>query len=121
MSRTMLNEQSLPQKFWCNAVDTSTYILNRILIRAILGKIPYEILKDEEEAIREIKKKNLENVVEDETLEIDEIVNIKESRNHNFFCFISTIEPKNVNEALGDESWIVDMQEELNQFIANDV
>ncbi|GJR47837.1 retrovirus-related pol polyprotein from transposon TNT 1-94, partial [Tanacetum coccineum] len=36
MSITMLNEQSLPQKFWCNAVDTSTYILNRILIRAIL-------------------------------------------------------------------------------------
>nr|GEU79157.1 Gag-Pol polyprotein [Tanacetum cinerariifolium] len=98
---------------------------------------------DEEEAIRETKKKNLENVVEDETLEIDEIVNIKESRNHpleyvignlnqitlrsqaqnqsNFFCFISTIEPKNVNKALGDESWIVAMQEELNQFIANDV
>ncbi|GJX87727.1 retrovirus-related pol polyprotein from transposon TNT 1-94 [Tanacetum coccineum] len=98
---------------------------------------------DEEEAIRATKMKNLENVVEDETLEIDEIVNIKESRNHplenvlgnlnkrtlrsqaqnqsNFFCFISTIEPKNVNEALRDESWIVTMQEELNQFIANDV
>ncbi|GKE60087.1 retrovirus-related pol polyprotein from transposon TNT 1-94, partial [Tanacetum coccineum] len=45
MSRTMLNEQSLPQKFWCNTVDTSTYILNRILIRAILGKTPYELLK----------------------------------------------------------------------------
>nr|GEV29857.1 retrovirus-related Pol polyprotein from transposon TNT 1-94 [Tanacetum cinerariifolium] len=28
MSRTTLNEQSLPQKFWCNAVDTLTYILN---------------------------------------------------------------------------------------------
>ncbi|GJQ95974.1 retrovirus-related pol polyprotein from transposon TNT 1-94 [Tanacetum coccineum] len=160
----MLNEQSLPQKFWCNAVDTSTYILNRILIRVILGKTPYEILRgrkptldyfrvfgskcfilntkdyltkfdpksyegvflgysqnskayiilnkhirkieeslnvtfdetpppsktsplvdddlDEEEAIREIEKKNIENIVEDETLEIDEIVNIKESRNH---------------------------------------
>ncbi|GKF19662.1 hypothetical protein Tco_0068300, partial [Tanacetum coccineum] len=37
---------------------------------------------DEEEAIREIETKNLENIVEDETLEIDEIVNIKESRNH---------------------------------------
>ncbi|GJU73536.1 retrovirus-related pol polyprotein from transposon TNT 1-94 [Tanacetum coccineum] len=155
MSRTMLNEQSLPQKFWCNAIDASTYILNRILIRTILGKTPYEILRgrkptldyfrvfgskcfilntkdyltkfdpksyegvflgysqnskayiilnkhtrkikeslnvtfdetpppfktsplvdddlDEEEAIREIKKKNLENVVEDETLEIDKI------------------------------------------------
>ncbi|GJV49178.1 hypothetical protein Tco_1439390 [Tanacetum coccineum] len=33
---------------------------------------------DEEEAIREIKKKNLENVVEDGNLEIDVIVNIKE-------------------------------------------
>ncbi|GJZ40885.1 retrovirus-related pol polyprotein from transposon TNT 1-94 [Tanacetum coccineum] len=91
---------------------------------------------DEEESIRESKKKNLQNDVEDETLEIDEIVNINESRNHslenvignlnqrtlrsqaqnqsNFFCFISTIEPKNMNEALGDESWIVVMQEELN-------
>ncbi|GJV11425.1 retrovirus-related pol polyprotein from transposon TNT 1-94 [Tanacetum coccineum] len=161
--------------------------LPKNLIRAILGKTPYELLRgysqnskayiilnkhtrkieeslnvtfdetpppsktsplvdddlDEEEAIRATEKKNLENVVEDETLEIDEIVNIKESRNHplenvignlnqrtlrsqaqnqsNFFCFISTIEPKNVNEALGDESWIVAMQEELNQFIANDI
>ncbi|GJX95516.1 retrovirus-related pol polyprotein from transposon TNT 1-94 [Tanacetum coccineum] len=212
MSRTMLNEQSLPQKFWCNAVDTSTYILNRILIRTILGKTPYEILRgrkptldyfrvfgskcfilntkdyltkfdpksyegvflgysqnskayiilnkhtrkieeslnvtfdetpppsktsplvdgdlDEKEAIREIESKNLENVVEDETLEINEIVNIKESRKHplenvignlnqrtfrsqaqnqsNFYCFISTIKRKNVNEALGDErtKWV---------------
>nr|GEV85646.1 retrovirus-related Pol polyprotein from transposon TNT 1-94 [Tanacetum cinerariifolium] len=98
---------------------------------------------DEEEAIKVTEKKNLENDIVDETLEIEEIVNIKESRNHplgnvignlnqrtlrsqaqnqsNFFCFISTIEPKNVNEVLGDESWIVAMQEELNQFIANDV
>ncbi|GJY62729.1 retrovirus-related pol polyprotein from transposon TNT 1-94, partial [Tanacetum coccineum] len=206
-------------------VDTSTYILNRILIRAILGKTPYELLRgrkptldyfrvfgskcfilntkdyltkfdpksyegvflgysqnskayiilnkhtrkveeslnvtfdetpppsktsplvdddlDEEEAIKVTEKKNLENDIVDETLEIDEIVNIKESRNHplenvienlnqrtlrsqaqnqsNFFCFISTIEPKNVNKALGDESWIVVMQEELNQFVANEV
>nr|GEV29534.1 retrovirus-related Pol polyprotein from transposon TNT 1-94 [Tanacetum cinerariifolium] len=98
---------------------------------------------DEEEAIKVTEKKNLENDIEDETLEIDKIVNIKESRNHplenvignlnqrtlrsqaqnqsNFFCFISTIKPKNVNEALTDDSWIVAMQEELNQFIANDI
>ncbi|GJU91555.1 retrovirus-related pol polyprotein from transposon TNT 1-94 [Tanacetum coccineum] len=98
---------------------------------------------DEEEGIKVTEKKNLENDIEDETLEIDEVVNIKESRNHplenvigilnqrtlrsqaqnqsNFFCFISTIEPKNVNEALKDESWIIAMKEELNQFVANDV
>ncbi|GJZ77139.1 retrovirus-related pol polyprotein from transposon TNT 1-94 [Tanacetum coccineum] len=164
ISRTMLNEQSLPQKFWCNTVDTLIYILHRILIRAILGKHTYEFLRgrkptidyfrvfrskcfilntkdyltkfdpksyegvnlgysqnskayiilnkhtrkveeslnvtfdetpppsktsplvdddiDEEEAIKVTEKKNLENDIEDETLEIDEIVNIKESRNH---------------------------------------
>ncbi|GJQ91131.1 retrovirus-related pol polyprotein from transposon TNT 1-94 [Tanacetum coccineum] len=115
MSRTMLNEQSLPQKFWCNAVDTSTYILNRILIRAILGKTPYELLKgrkptldyfrvfgskcfilntkdyltkfdpksyeDKEEAIKVIEKKNLENDIEDESLEIDEIELVPQPRN----------------------------------------
>ncbi|GJW50285.1 hypothetical protein Tco_0091636 [Tanacetum coccineum] len=91
---------------------------------------------DKEEAIRVTEKKNLENDIEDETLEIDKIVNIKESRNHplenvignlnqrtlrsqaqnqsSYFYFISSIEPKKVNEALGDESWIVAMQEELN-------
>ncbi|GJV69095.1 putative ribonuclease H-like domain-containing protein [Tanacetum coccineum] len=83
---------------------------------------------DEEEAIKVTEKKNLENDIVDETLEIDKIVNIKESRNNplenvignlnqrtlrsqaqnqsNFFCFISTIEPKNVNDALMDDSWI---------------
>nr|GFB04186.1 retrovirus-related Pol polyprotein from transposon TNT 1-94 [Tanacetum cinerariifolium] len=162
MSRTMLNEQSLPQKFWCNAIDTSTYILNQILTRAIIGKTPYELLRgrkptldyfrvfgskcfilitkdyltkfdsksyegvflgyfqnskayivlnkhtkkveeslnvtfnetpppsktspmvdddlDKEEAIKVIEKKNLKNDIVDETFEIDEIVNIKESR-----------------------------------------
>ncbi|GKA60269.1 retrovirus-related pol polyprotein from transposon TNT 1-94, partial [Tanacetum coccineum] len=164
ISRTMLNEQSLAQKFWCNAVYTSTYTLNRILIRAILGKTPYELFRgrkptldyfrvfgskcfilytkdyltkfdpklyegvflgysqnskayiilnkhtrkvkeslnvtfdetpppsktsplvdydlEEEEAIKVTEKKSLEKDIEDETLEIDEIVNIKESRNH---------------------------------------
>ncbi|GJR99511.1 retrovirus-related pol polyprotein from transposon TNT 1-94 [Tanacetum coccineum] len=100
MSSTMLNEQSIPQKFWCNAVDTSTYILNRNLIRPILGKTLYEIFR------------------EDELIEVDEVVNIKESKNH---PLEQVIEPKNVNEALGDESWVVAMQEELNQFVANDV
>nr|GEV32593.1 zf-CCHC domain-containing protein/UBN2 domain-containing protein [Tanacetum cinerariifolium] len=37
---------------------------------------------DKEEAIKVTEMKNLENDIVDETLEIDEIVNIKESRNH---------------------------------------
>jgi hypothetical protein len=41
----MLNEQNIPQKFWCNVVDTSTYILNRVLIRPFLDKTPYELYR----------------------------------------------------------------------------
>ncbi|GKG08660.1 hypothetical protein Tco_0334492, partial [Tanacetum coccineum] len=37
---------------------------------------------DEEEAIKVTEKKNLENDIVNETLEVDEIINIKESRNH---------------------------------------
>ncbi|GKB18112.1 hypothetical protein Tco_0852035 [Tanacetum coccineum] len=97
----------------------------------------------EKEAIENNTKVVNNNNIDDESIEVEEVVNIKESKNHlleqvirnlnqrtlrsqatnqsNFFCFNSTIEPKNVNEALGDESWVVAMQEELNQFIANDI
>ncbi|GJW01033.1 hypothetical protein Tco_1556284 [Tanacetum coccineum] len=88
------------------------------------------VFLDEEEAIKVTEKKNLENNIEDETLEVNKIVNFKESKNHpletfignlnqrtlrsqaqnqsNFFCFILTIEPKNVNEALKDKrtKWV---------------
>nr|GEX78879.1 retrovirus-related Pol polyprotein from transposon TNT 1-94 [Tanacetum cinerariifolium] len=99
MSRTMLNEQSLPQKFWCNAVDTSTYILNRILIRAILGKTPYELLRGRKPILDYFrvfgrKVKELLNVTFDETpspsktsplvdddLDEDEAIKITEKKN----------------------------------------
>ncbi|GJT57193.1 retrovirus-related pol polyprotein from transposon TNT 1-94 [Tanacetum coccineum] len=97
----------------------------------------------EEEAIEVSKTRPLGNDLEDKSLENNEIINIKESKSHplenvignlnqrtlrsqaqdksNFFCFLSTIKPKNINEALKDESWVIAMQEELNQFISNDV
>ncbi|XP_073025216.1 uncharacterized protein [Primulina eburnea] len=36
-------------------------------------------------------------------------------------CFVSLIEPKNINEALKDEFWVDAMHEELEQFVRNDV
>ncbi|GKD11845.1 retrovirus-related pol polyprotein from transposon TNT 1-94 [Tanacetum coccineum] len=81
-----------------------------------------------EEAIEVNKTRPLGNDLEDKSLENNEIINIKESKSHplenvignlnqrtlrsqaqdksNFFCFLSTIEPKNINEALKDESWV---------------
>ncbi|GJR57285.1 retrovirus-related pol polyprotein from transposon TNT 1-94 [Tanacetum coccineum] len=73
---------------------------------------------DEEEAIRATEKKNLENVVEDETLEIDDIVNIKESRNHPLENVIGNLNQRTLRSQAQNQ---IAMQEELNQFIANDV
>nr|GEU88297.1 retrovirus-related Pol polyprotein from transposon TNT 1-94 [Tanacetum cinerariifolium] len=55
MTRTMLNEHSIPQNFWCNAVDTSTYILNRILIRPFLRKTSYELFKGKKPSLEHFK------------------------------------------------------------------
>ncbi|GJX23610.1 retrovirus-related pol polyprotein from transposon TNT 1-94 [Tanacetum coccineum] len=96
-----------------------------------------------EEAIEVNKTRPLGNDLEDKSLENNDIINIKESKSHpldnvignlnqrtlrsqaqdksNFFCFLSTIELKNINKVLKDESWVMAMQEELNQFISNDV
>ncbi|XP_062104185.1 uncharacterized mitochondrial protein AtMg00810-like [Humulus lupulus] len=38
-----------------------------------------------------------------------------------FLCFVSSLEPKNLKEALMDEAWIQAIQEELDQFIHNKV
>ncbi|GKB64779.1 retrovirus-related pol polyprotein from transposon TNT 1-94 [Tanacetum coccineum] len=94
-----------------------------------------------ENYIIENQDKDLE-IKENEPLN-KEITNIKNSKDHpiesiivslneinlrsqvqnqsNFFCFVSSIEPKNVKEAIQDESWTMAMQEELNQFKTNDV
>ncbi|GJR76619.1 copia protein [Tanacetum coccineum] len=52
---------------------------------------------DEEEVIKVTEKKNLENDVEDETLEIDEIVNIKKSRNHSLENIIGNLNQRTLS------------------------
>jgi hypothetical protein len=45
LGRTMINENNIPKYFWADAINTTCYVLNRILIRPILNKTPYELLK----------------------------------------------------------------------------
>jgi len=45
LARTMLNENSLLKYFWADVVNAACYVLNRVLIRPILKKTPYELFK----------------------------------------------------------------------------
>ena len=45
LARTMLSDSSLPKYFWADAVSTACYVSNRVIIRPILKKTPYEIYK----------------------------------------------------------------------------
>ena len=46
MARNMLNENNLPKYFRAEVVNTSCYVLNRVLLRPILKKTPYELWKN---------------------------------------------------------------------------
>src|SRR3954471_12844992 len=46
MDRTMINETNMAKHFWAEAINTACYIQNRISIRPILNKTPYELWKN---------------------------------------------------------------------------
>nr|GEW33042.1 retrovirus-related Pol polyprotein from transposon TNT 1-94 [Tanacetum cinerariifolium] len=46
ISRAMLDEQSIPQIFWCHAIDTTTCIFNRVYIRRCINETSYQILRN---------------------------------------------------------------------------
>ena len=45
MARTKLCENNLPKYFWEEAINTSCYVINRVSIRPMLSKTPYELYK----------------------------------------------------------------------------
>ncbi|PKA63291.1 Retrovirus-related Pol polyprotein from transposon TNT 1-94 [Apostasia shenzhenica] len=45
MARSMLHERGLPKYFWAEAVNTACYVVNRVTVRSILKKTPYELWK----------------------------------------------------------------------------
>jgi len=55
LARTMLSESSLPNYFWVDAVSTSCYVMNRVLIRPILKKTPYELFNGRKPNINHLR------------------------------------------------------------------
>jgi hypothetical protein len=112
-------DESLPPSKTSPLVDDDLVESQAIESQEILGN-------DKED---ELLNKELVNVKESKSHPLDSVIgNINErtlrskvQNESNYFCFVSTIEPKNINEAIKDESWVIAMQEELNKFVRNDV
>ena len=51
----MINENNLPKYFWAEAVNTFCYVLNKVLLRSIIKKIPYEFWKNKKSDINYFK------------------------------------------------------------------
>ena len=56
LARTMLSESFLPKYFWADAVSTTCYVMNRVLIRPILKKTPYELFNERKPNIGHLKE-----------------------------------------------------------------
>jgi len=55
LARTLLNATDLSKYLWVDAVSTTCYVLNRVLIRPILKKTPYELFKGRKPNISHLK------------------------------------------------------------------
>lgn len=228
LARTMFSDSNLPKYFWADAVSTTCFVSNRVNIRPILKKTPYELFKgrkpniaffhifgckcfilnndkdnlgkfeeksdegiflgysltskayriynkitlnieesmhvkfdesnpskeeivvcDDDDDFVEIAKEDTSNKNQEEPIQQESNENYlpKEWRTHKDYpidkvigdisqgvatrlnlkdaclnmAFVSQIEPSKIDEALGDDQWIVAMQEELNQFERNQV
>jgi len=55
LARTLLNATDLPKYLWADAVSTTCYVLNRVLIWPILKKTPYELFKGRKPNISHLK------------------------------------------------------------------
>ncbi|KAG9439560.1 hypothetical protein H6P81_019725 [Aristolochia fimbriata] len=47
MARTMINEKELPHKLWAKAVNTTCYVSNRVHLRYLTRKTPYELDREQ--------------------------------------------------------------------------
>ena len=55
LARNMLNETSWPKYFWGNVINTTSYVLNRVLIKPVLKKTPYELFKARSTVLNHLK------------------------------------------------------------------
>ncbi|XP_012855802.1 PREDICTED: uncharacterized protein LOC105975173 [Erythranthe guttata] len=115
------------KRFWAEAMSTACYTINRLHLRPGTKNTPYEVWKgmDEEDSSPGeiiVPVQTPEVNTEEVTTVIGEVDEGMKTRNKpkvdyqemvRYVCYTSTIEPKNIKEAIIDEYWVQAMQEEL--------
>ncbi|CAL9020228.1 unnamed protein product, partial [Prunus brigantina] len=146
MARVMLNSKNLAKHFWAEAVNTACYISNRVFVRSrtIIESInvtiddfaaSIEMALDEDDLFPspplEQESPGLDLVVDLPLTQSESVIigplnqgvrtrkQLAQEISH--VCYVSKEEPRNVKEALHHGEWFLAMQEELNQFVRNDV
>ncbi|KAL5574403.1 hypothetical protein UlMin_024000 [Ulmus minor] len=138
MARVMLFSKDVPKNLWAEAVSIACYIINRAYriynfrtknitesTKVVIDDIgSQDILKDcKENDILDLEVLSPENITKSIC---DHNIDVSSSNEQlvsqlTYTCYIYKIEPKNIKEALTDDFWISAMQDELNQFVRNDV
>ena len=55
LARTILNDSAIPKCFWADVVSIACYVMNRVLIRPIMKKNPYELLNGRKPNVSHLK------------------------------------------------------------------
>ena len=67
MTRSMINEFDVPKYLWAEAVNTAYYIINRVSIRPIAKKTPYELWKNRKPTVAHFRTFGIKCFVLDES------------------------------------------------------
>ena len=86
MARTMLIESNLPRKFWTEVVNTSCYIVNRVMVRFSSRKTSYEIFKGKKHSLAHFKVFGTKYFIHINDKKI--LINLKKKVNQEFFLVI---------------------------------
>ena len=86
MAKTMLIESNLPRKFWAEAVNTSYYIVNRVMVRFSSRKTSYEMFKGKKPSLAHFKVFGIKYFVHINEKKI--LINLKQKVNQEFFLVI---------------------------------
>ncbi|KAK1679664.1 hypothetical protein QYE76_040512 [Lolium multiflorum] len=147
-ARTMLSEFNSPHKFWGEAISTVVHYSNRLFLRPLHNKTPYDLFtgnhNDPSSAIKlmgigHIRPIEVHNDDQDDGIEMSHIPKNKKKalnplsktmmmiKKHPQLMFklklslMINFEPLKVHEALVDPDWVIAMQEELECFTRNEV